>query len=237
AFQGTLKRFIEEELTIFPERATALGDHRFDARVDDDSAAGIVRIVSHARHWNKIFRAFDRNSLLPKSETDREWLLANIDGELLRTESLRSYERDPGMYLPTRAVNELIKRNFAPAEVRMRLVTAREKAALANLAAARTNLRAERVPQVAIDIVLQQMPSTLTFFRTSLPQAFDKVPNGPDKKALLKANSQVISAINDYGEWLRTTLRPGARGTYAIGADAFRRMMYDEDMVDTPLDK
>jgi uncharacterized protein (DUF885 family) len=237
AFQGTVKRFIEEELTIFPERATALGDHRFDARVDDDSAAGIARIVSHAHRWNKIFRAFDDNSLSPNSEADREWLLANIDGELLRTESLRSYERDPGMYLPTRAVNELIKRNFAPAEVRMRSVTAREKAALANLGAARANLRAERVPQVAIDIVLQQMPSTLKFFRTSLPQAFDKVPDGPDKKALRSANSQVISAINDYGEWLRTTLRPSARGNYAIGADAFRRMIYDEDMVDTPLDK
>jgi len=32
------QRFIEEELRIFPERATALGDHRFDARVEDDSA-------------------------------------------------------------------------------------------------------------------------------------------------------------------------------------------------------
>jgi len=53
--------------------------------------------------------------------------ISDIDGELLRTESLRSYERDPGMYLPTRAVNELITRNFAPAEVRMRLVTRAKK--------------------------------------------------------------------------------------------------------------
>jgi len=105
AFKGTIKRFIEEELTLYPERATALGDHRFDARVDDDSAAGIARVVSHAHRWAKIFRAFDRNSLSPNSEADREWLLANIDGELLRTETMRSYERDPGMYFPTRAVN------------------------------------------------------------------------------------------------------------------------------------
>jgi hypothetical protein len=43
---------------------------------------------------------------------------------------MRSYERDPGMYLPTAAVDELITRNFAPARVRMRSVTAREKAGL-----------------------------------------------------------------------------------------------------------
>src|SRR5689334_17164716 len=44
AFQGKVNRFIEEELKLYPERATALGDHRFDARLDDDSAAGIARI-------------------------------------------------------------------------------------------------------------------------------------------------------------------------------------------------
>ncbi|HJU09975.1 MAG TPA: DUF885 family protein [Candidatus Binataceae bacterium] len=237
AFHSTVDRFIEEELKLYPERATALGDHRFDARLDDDSAAGITRIVSHAHHWARIFRAFHHNSLSPNSDADCEWLLANIGGELLRTETMRSYERDPGMYIPTRAVNELIKRNFAPAEVRMRSVTAREKAAVANLQAARANLRAERVPQVAIDIVLQQMPATLRFFKTSLPQAFDKVPDGPDKRAFRQANSQMISSIDGYETWFRTMLRPRARGAYAIGADAFRRMIYDEDMVDTPLNK
>ncbi len=237
AFQSTVNRFIEEELKLYPERATALGDHRFDARLDDDSLAGIARIVAHAHRWARIFHAFNRNSLSPNSEADREWLIANIDGELLRTETMRSYERDPGMYLPTRAVHELIERDFAPAEFRMRSVTAREKAALANLEAARVNLRAEHVPKVAIDILLQQMPATLTFFKSSLPKAFDKVPESRDKRAFRQANSRAISAIDEYGTWLATILRPRARGTYAIGAGAFRRMIYDEDMVDTPLVK
>src|SRR5690348_12510931 len=57
AFQSSVNRFIEEELKLYPERATALGDHRFDARLDDDSAAGIARIVSQAHRWAKIFHA------------------------------------------------------------------------------------------------------------------------------------------------------------------------------------
>ncbi len=237
AFQRAVNQFIEAELKIYPERATALGDHRFDARVDDDSEAGIARIVSHAKRWAKIFRAFDANSLAPNSKADREWLLANIDEELLWTERLRSYERDPAMYLPTAAVYGLIKRNFAPAPVRMRSATAREKAALANLRAARANLKPARVPQVAIDIVLEQMPATLAFFRGSLPAAFDKAPDGQDKEAFREANARLIAAIEDYGKWLSSTLRPHARGGYAIGADAYRRMLADEDMVDTPLER
>jgi uncharacterized protein (DUF885 family) len=114
-FQRSVNQFIEAELKLYPERATALGDHRFDVRVDDHSAAGAARIVSHAHRWAKIFRAYDANSLPPNSEADREWLLANIDRELLWTERIRLYERDPGMYLPTAAVYGLIKRNFAPA--------------------------------------------------------------------------------------------------------------------------
>jgi uncharacterized protein (DUF885 family) len=237
AFQHAVNQFIEAELKLYPERATALGDHRFDALVDNDSTTGIAQIVSHADRWAKVFRAFDANSLSPHDEADREWLLANIDGELLWTERLRSYERDPGMYLPTAAVNELIKRNFAPARMRMRSVTAWEKAALANLRAARANLIPERVPQVAIDIVLQQMPATLAFFRGSLPAAFDKVPDRQDKEAFGATNAQMIAAIGDYGKWLSSTLRPHARGGYAIGGDNYRRMLADEDMVDTPLDK
>jgi len=116
----------------------------------------------------------------------------------------------------------------------MRSVTAREKAGLANLRAARANLRPERVPQVAIDIVLEQMPATLAFFRGSLPAAFDKAPNGQDKEAFREANARLIAAIEDYGKWLSSTLRPHARGGYAIGADAYRRMLAAEDMVDTP---
>jgi uncharacterized protein (DUF885 family) len=72
AFQLTVNQFIEAELKLYPERATALGDHRFDSRVDDHSAAGIARIVSHANRWAKIFRTFDDNSLSPNSEADRE---------------------------------------------------------------------------------------------------------------------------------------------------------------------
>ncbi len=237
AFQHAVDQFIEAELKLYPERATALGDHRFDARVDDDSATGIAQIVSHAKKWAKIFHAFDANSLSPHDEADREWLLANIDAELLWTEGMRSYERDPGRYLPTAAVHKLITRNFAPARVRMRSVTAREKAGLANLRAARANLKPERVPQVAIDIVLEQMPATLAFFRDSLPAAFDKEPEGQDKEAFREANARSIAAIEDYGKWLSSTLRPHARGGYAIGADAYRRMLADEDMVDTPLDR
>jgi uncharacterized protein (DUF885 family) len=237
AFRAQVTQFIQTELQLYPERATRLGDHRFDDRVDDSRASGIDHVIRHARKWLALFGADDPKYLSPANEADREWLMAHTDGELLWTEQVRSYQRDPEMYLPTSAINDLIKREFAPAEVRLRSVIAREVAALKNLDAARRNLKPAMTPKVAIDIVLQQMPATIAFFNTDVPLAFANVADGPDKQAFAKANKNLVAAIEDYARWLKSDLMPKASGDYAIGAAAYRRMLNDADMVDIPLDQ
>src|SRR5277367_726671 len=134
--------------------------------------------------------------------------MAHTDGELLWTEQIRNYQRDPEMYLPTSAINGLIKREFAPAEVRMRSVTAREVAALGNLDAARANLKPALTPKVFVDIALAQMPATIGFFNNDVPLAFAKVADGPDKRAFAKANANLVAAIQGYADWLRNDLSP-----------------------------
>ena len=119
----------------------------------------------------------------------------------------------------------------------MRSVTAREVAALNNLDAARTNLKPALTPKVFVDIALQQMPATIGFFNNDVPLAFAKVADGPDKQAFAKANANLVAAIQDYAQWLKNDLMPKASGDYAIGADAYRRMLNDADMVDMPLDQ
>jgi uncharacterized protein (DUF885 family) len=123
AFRKQVAEFVQSELRLYPERATRLGDHRFDDQVDDVSASGIDEVVRHAKKWIALFSANDPKTLSPANEADREWLMARTDGELLWTEQIRNYQRDPEMYLPTSAINGLIKREFAPAKVRMRSVT------------------------------------------------------------------------------------------------------------------
>ncbi|MGA9725625.1 MAG: DUF885 domain-containing protein [Candidatus Binatus sp.] len=237
AFRAQVAQFVEAEMRLYPERATHLGDHRFDARVDDLSATGIDEVIGHAKKWIASFSADDPKSLSPANEADREWLMAHADGELLWTEQVRSYQRDPGMYLPTSSINSLIKRDFAPAEARMRSVTAREVAALGNLDAARRNLKPPLTPKVFVDIALQQMPATIAFFNKDVPLAFAKVADSPDKRAFAKANANLVAAIQDYAQWLKSDLMPKAAGDYAIGAAAYRRMLNDGDMVDIPLDQ
>ncbi|MGH7864926.1 MAG: DUF885 domain-containing protein, partial [Candidatus Binataceae bacterium] len=237
AFRAEVARFIGEELRLFPERATYVGEHRYDGRVDDLTRGGIAAIVAHAKRWRRTFTALDAKSLSAPNEADREWLLARLDGYLLWNEQLRSYETDPSMYLPTSGVYSLVIRDFAPLEKRMQLVTARAKASLAKLEAARVNLIAKRTAKISVEIALAELDGSLRFLRTDLPKLFDSIAEGPEKREFAAANRNLIAQTRAYEHWLRTDLLATASGNYAIGADAYRRMLRDSDLVDTPLEE
>ncbi|HZC46408.1 MAG TPA: hypothetical protein VE243_08020, partial [Candidatus Acidoferrum sp.] len=57
AFRTQADAFVQAELRLYPERATRLGDHRFDNRVDDLSAHGIDEVIHHAKKWIALFGA------------------------------------------------------------------------------------------------------------------------------------------------------------------------------------
>ena len=90
AFRAQANEFIEAELRLYPERATALGDHRYDDRLADLSPGRAEIVIRHAKQWLKTFRGDDPRALSPANEAEREWLIAQADGELLRIEQLRS---------------------------------------------------------------------------------------------------------------------------------------------------
>src|SRR5260370_1682231 len=75
AFRTQAREFIEAELLLYPERATALGDHRYDNQLGDLSADGFARAVVHAKKWLKTFRGHDRKSLPSPHEPDHQFLI------------------------------------------------------------------------------------------------------------------------------------------------------------------
>lgn len=235
AFHADVDRFVSSYLRLLPERATRLGDHRFDDDVADLSARGMQSRANNASMWIAKFSLYDPAALSPHDEADREWLISTLRSEILEVNGIRRYQKDPGLYLPTSGIFALIERDFAPLADRMGSVARRETAALANLEAARDNLAAARTPKIAIDITLQQMPATISFFQENLPKVFASVPDGAPRRAFAAANTKLVKAIESYSTWLKDDLEPRASGSFAIGADNFRRMVEDDDMVDTPL--
>jgi uncharacterized protein (DUF885 family) len=234
-FRAMLQSFLESQLERFPEIATVWGDHRFDDRINDLSPAGISDAIKDEKGWKAKFTAIDPTSLSAANAIDREWIIAICDRGLLYMEQLETYKTSPGTYMPTAAIYQLVERDYAPAVTRMRAVTAREKAWLRNFVLARQNLQPERTYKGFIPF--NGLRAAQVFFRTQLPPMFAGVPDGPDKQAFTAANDALLDGLAGYEAWLRNDFAPHAKGQFAIGADAFRRMLADTDMVTNSLDQ
>jgi uncharacterized protein (DUF885 family) len=237
AFADAAQSYLEDLYTRQPTWATYLGIHKYDERLEDYSRAGVADAIESARRFRQRVAAIDAGTLSAGNQLDHEQLLRAIDSRLLTLETIAPWRRDPDSYSSglTRTAYIMIKRDFAPAEERLRQLIAREKAMPAALAEARRNL--DNPPRIYTEIAIEQLDGNRAFFETAVVSAF---PGVTDKALLAEfktANDAVIAALADYKTWLQTELLKRSNGAFAIGADVFRRKLSADEMIDVPLDQ
>jgi uncharacterized protein (DUF885 family) len=225
-------RYFEEAVFRYsPSAAVQAGFHNRDSELEDLSAAAIHSQVAVLREFEREFEAF------PGAEADRELLLANIRSTLLGLESIRMWEKNPDLYSSglSNAAFVIMSRAFAPAEVRLRALVAREKRMPGMLREARVNLR--NPPRIYTEVAIEQLPGIVTFFRKDVPLAFADVKDTALTREFRAANSVVVRELEEYLGWLKTDLLPRSKGDFRIGADNYRKKLLYDEMVDLPLDK
>lgn len=218
-----------------PTAATDLGLHQYDGQLEDYSRAAVDREVAEISRQIASLSAIDPGTLSTDDRLDREWLLGWLEGRRLYLTEVRTWARDPDYYASgiANSAFSLIKRDYAPAEQRMRSMIERARAMPAALAAARANLADP--PRVYVEIAIEQIDGTRELFRTAVVDAFAEVKDAGLQAELKAANDAVIAALDDYKAWLQKEVLPTARGQYAWGADLYSRMLRATELVDTPL--
>jgi uncharacterized protein (DUF885 family) len=173
---------------------------------------------------------------MPQSD-DRDLMLSRIRAELLATDDIRSWQRDPDGYSSgvTASIFSLISREFAPPEVRLKSVIAREKLIPRVFVEARANLK--NPPRIYTEVALEQLPGIESFFQSDVPDAFSDVKDRRLLAEFKSANATVISALRSYQQFLKTDLLPRSHGDFRIGAENYRKKLLYEEMVDIPLDR
>ncbi len=101
--------------------------------------------------------------------------------------------------------------------------------------AARANLK--NVPKIYTEIAIEQMPGIVSFFQNDVPLAFSKVTDQALLAEFKSMNQLVIDSLKQYESYLKTELLPKSSGDFRIGAEAFRKKLALEEMVDLPLDR
>ncbi|MGA7342545.1 MAG: DUF885 domain-containing protein [Terracidiphilus sp.] len=222
-----------------PSTGTQTGYHQYDAQLEDFSRTTIDAEIAALKSFEKRIEAIQPDDsaadFVPRS--DREIVLGNIRSQLLELETIRSWQKDADNYSSACANGAfvLMERKFAPPDERLRSLVAREKQMPALLAAARVNL--QNPPRIFTEIAIEQLPDIVSFFEHDVPQAFADARDAALKAEFAHTNAAVISALNDYLGWLKTDLLARSNGDFRIGADAFRKKLEYDEMVDLPLDK
>jgi len=218
-----------------PTRATDLGLHQFDGKLEDYSRAAVEDEIEAVKAFHVSLKSIDADALSPANRLDREMLLLWLESKQLRDERVRAWARNPDDYSGglTNSAYSLIKRNYAPAEERLRSLIAREKAMPAALAEARRNL--DNPPRVFTEIAIEQLDGNQEFFKTAVVEAFADVKDPALQAEFKQANDAVIAALGTYKAWLTNNLLPRSKGNFAYGPDLYRRILWADEMIDTPL--
>jgi uncharacterized protein (DUF885 family) len=220
-----------------PSQGTLAGYHQYDAKLEDPTRKSIDAQIVALHEFEKRIDAIPAVSLDQPTRADRELVLANIHSTLLTLEVIRPWEKNPDNYSGSisNAAFSLMERKFASPEDRLRSLIAREKLMPKALTAARDNLK--NPPQIYTEIAIEQLPGIVSFFQHDVPLAFVDAKDASLNAEFATTNAAVISALNEYLNWLKSDLLPRSKGDFRIGADSFSKKLKYDEMVDTPLDK
>ena len=237
SFDKLVDEYFDFHFQFHPSDATLNGFHQYDHKLEDYSAKAAAAEVAGLNDFKSRFEKISTLPLTDDTIADRQLVINSINARLLELNDIQMWKKNPDMYSSgiSNAVFILMARNFAPADERLHAVIDRERAAPANFAAARENLK--NPPKVYTGVALEQLPGIISFFQKDVPDTFSSVTD-PKLLAQFKvSNDGVIKALTDYQNYLQNDLLPASNGDFRIGAENFRKKLLYDEMVDIPLDR
>jgi uncharacterized protein (DUF885 family) len=236
-FAKFVDTYFDSRFDAHPSEGTALGFHQYDSRLEDLSKPKILTRMADLKAQHAALMALKPTAF--DDQIDAKILEGQILSELFDLETLRYWETNPMFYagLPGGAIDGLMKRDFAPAADRLRLVIAREQAIPALYQAAKANLT--HPPKEFTELAIRMSRGSAGFFEGSV-NLWAKEAAGNDIRLYQdfdRANKTAVIAAEDFLHWLESDLKSRSKGKYAIGPEHFLTKLKYDEMVDLPLDK
>jgi uncharacterized protein (DUF885 family) len=222
-------RVVDELLEAAPETASALGDRRFDDRLDDLSTEGMARRAEVLRDALQAVDGVDDVGLATPDRVDLDVLRGAVAADVWRLEELRAHEHDPRVHLPGRALRPLLDPAAGEPAARAQALTARLCAVPHRLAVARGQLRA--MARVHVEAALEQAAGDLELLGApvdALAAALaGRVPGAV--QPLDAARAAAAGATREHVRWLESRLRDGGADGDAdprLGAERYAATLW-----------
>ncbi len=233
-FQDLTERYIKTTFDFDPRRAAMAGRHEYDLRQADLSGEAIRAHVSELRALRRELDALSFVDLDAEEGFDYRLLHSALDGEIFGWETEQEHRRNPMFYSRALEITGFLSRNYAPLDERVRAAIGHLESAPRVFAAARENLLPE-LPRPFIQVALQVYEGLLAFYRRELDATAGQLQSDDLRNYLERARVVAQDAVQQFIDDLQNRYLPRANDHFAIGADAFVRMLSTREMVDMPL--
>ncbi len=225
-FDALSARYLQEFPEQSPVYATALGDHRFDARLDDVSAAAWQARQVFAELYLSALDGIDRAKLSRDRQVDALLLRNELEQTRFQVQEPQDWRWNPLVY--TRIAGDglysLLARDFAPAPQRLANLGKRLDEIPRFLAQAREVLEPARVPKIHAETAVRQNQGLKSMLDGEIADEVAKLP-GADQEPIRASMARARSAIAQHQIWLEKKLLPDAKGDFRIGAALYDKKL------------
>jgi uncharacterized protein (DUF885 family) len=222
AFEAVSARYLDQMVAFSPVTATQLGDHRFDSRLDDVSAASRAQTVVTAKELLGELSKIESAKLSRAHQVDAQLLKRDLQYTVWQIEELQEWKWNPLLYtnIAGSSVYSVMSRDFAPAPERLNSAAARLAELPRFLSQVREVLEPARVPKIYAETAIKQNTGVLSLIDQLIVPQLASLPEA-DQTRIKGVISKARSAVTQHGIWLDKRLLPEAKGEFRMGATQF----------------
>ena len=215
--------YLEFQCRVSPTFATYLGNHEYDAEVDDLSEEGIRRrLDGYSSFLSRLPTVIDRDILSPGGQADFDILQNDIAGTVFSLTKLDPYRKNPRVYsdLISDSVYALLKRDFAPLDKRVQDAISRMQRLSRIVDQAKANLRSPPKPRV--EVAIRQNKGAIAFYEDGI---LNFVKGSTLAEAAATEGKNLAGTLREYQAWLEKELLPQANAEWKLGRELWEEKL------------
>ncbi|HEY4284967.1 MAG TPA: DUF885 domain-containing protein [Chthoniobacterales bacterium] len=223
-FEKAAKDYIDGYLADHPERATKLGDHRFDDQLTDYSTPAQQKELARAKRCAAALKEFGNGSKLSSgNRVDLGILVEKVNQEIFELSELKEADWNPMLYSQSfgDSLYPLVTRDFDTPEKRIATLSKRMEAIPRVIEQAKKNL--QHPPRTHTAAAIDQVRDSVTLIRLGLDPLLNQAPTQKQEVATLQ--NATSKAMEDYMKWLGGDLLHRSDGNFRLGQDKFRKKL------------
>lgn len=213
-FDKLTETFLEALWKLDPDAAVMAGRFEFAPHVSLPSDAQRARARAFLRHWLAAFEKQPDGPLNTSQRMDRAMLVAKIQSDLWRLDTLREWSWSPAEHNPAATLDLLLNTDYAPLPERLKALRPRVAALPAFYRAAQGSLAG--VTREHTELAIQQAPGVLGVLDDIAKRAAEAGQAAAFKPPLAQARA----AVNGYVAHVKRLL-PAAKRSFRIGAELY----------------